>query len=624
MCGVAGWFSKQIIPSGDHETLSRMIRTIKHRGPDGQGLVVHDHAALGHVRLSIIDLSSGQQPMYSHDRRFTITYNGEIYNYKILRAELAKSGHHFATRSDTEVVMEIYRKYGWQGFSRLRGMYAFALWDHTENCGFLVRDPLGIKPLFIQQTEDGSVIFASEAKSILDKARTSAQLNTEQLHLLLNFRYIPGNASLFKNIAQLPPGQIFQWSPNKQTRFFKIDLPEVSTGTTLEQLRDSVYTHMTSDVEVGCYLSGGLDSSTIATLCKEKTGHALRSFTIDAGDDPREARYAAETANQLDIQNLQFNIEHNITSDFKRLIWHLEVPKINAAQNWQLAKSTSQYVKVALSGLGGDELFLGYNMHKILAWTASLHTAVPTLVSSTLGSILINPYRSFSRLQWSESERALLMLSNLGNWPKLYGLVRNLWDNPTMRQKIYGERMLSENLPNAFDTLEQLWPTHPDPVIAAAKFEWQHKLVNDLLWQEDRVSMAHGLEVRTPLVDCKLHGFVERFSREQLMSRHKLKAHMKQAVSSILPSTVLNRPKSGFQVDAQKFFHNNLITLAKQELNEKRVQEIGLFNYQFIKETLKFTPSKRLRWHYFILYFMILTHMWVELFESGLWRKKTF
>lgn len=616
MCGIAGWFSPQTIPPQDLQTLKQMIRCIKHRGPDGQGEALFSHACFGHARLSIIDLSSGQQPMNSHDQRYTISFNGEIYNYKTLRTELLKDGYKFATQSDTEVIMEVYRKHGHKGFSKLRGMYAFALWDNADKKGLLVRDPMGIKPLFFQQADDHCLVFASEAKAIFSKTANKPELDIEQLHLLMNFRYIPNNGSLFRGIEQLPAGKIMQWQPDNGIKYFDIDIPEANQETTLEHIRQSIYAHMTSDVEVGCYLSGGIDSSTIAAICSEKNGENLRTFTLDAGDDPMEARYAAETANQFGFKNLQFGIDEDLTLDFRKLLWHLEVPKINAAQNWQLAKHTSQHVKVALSGLGGDELFLGYNAHKIMARAYSVSNLTPSSISTLFGSILKNIYQPFNNLHWSEQERGLMMFENLGNWSKVYGLVRNIWDSPELRKIIYGERMLSVDLPNAFEKVEQNWPEHKDPVTAMARFEWRQKMVNDLLWQEDRVSMAHGLEVRTPLVDRVVYNHVNNFSRDFLMKTGQLKGYMKKTVEPVLPKKILDRPKSGFQVSSFEFFHTHLATLAKEQLNENRINEIGLFNPEFVAHVLKFPPSKRLRWHYFILYFMILTHLWIQVFES--------
>jgi len=232
---------------------------------------------------------------------------------------------------------------------------------------------------------------------------------------------------------------------------------------------------------------------------------------------------------------------------------------------------------------------------------------------SKIGIVVIEPYDRFINAS---------PIEKLGNWPVVYGLVRNVWDSPKLRQLIYGERMLAGQLPSAFEYLKQHWPKHPDPVIAATKFEWRQKMVNDLLWQEDRVSMAHGLEVRTPLVDRVLYSHVDKFPRDELMRNGKPKAYLKATVSAILPQQILNRPKSGFQVASFDFYHKHLTRLAQEQLNEKTVKEVGLFNYKFISHVLKFSPTKRLRWHYFILYFMILTHLWVQLFENGQWTEK--
>jgi len=621
MCGIAGWFSKETPHPNDIDKLKRMIGAIKHRGPDGDGTKILPHASLGHVRLSIIDVANGHQPMTSHDGQYSIIFNGEIYNYKALRASLINSGHQFLTDSDTEVILEIYRKYGHGGFTKLRGMYAFALWDNINNLGLLVRDPLGIKPLFIQLLRNSTLVFASEAKAIIAKEGDSPEMDLPQLHYLVNFRYIAGNNTLFKGIEQLAPGTILQWTPDGRKTQYSIGIPDTETRSTLDQLRDSISNHLTSDVEIGCYLSGGIDSATIAALSKEVAPNIFRTFTMDAGDNPNEACYAAETANYLGLNNLQSKIPTDIENELSQLVWHLETPKINAMQNWQLAKFTSQHVKVALSGLGGDELFIGYNIHKIMLWAHSLSKFSPPPVSHLLGKILKKTINSMNKLQWSESERSAIILQELGNWPTVYALIRNVWDNPSMRKRIYGERMLAAELPNAINYVSNNWPSDSDPVTSTAKYEWRHKLVNDLLWQEDRVSMAHGLEVRTPLVDVVLHSHMQHFNRHQLMRHGKLKAYMKDTIRPIIPNHILNRPKSGFQVSSPEFFHKHLKQLADDQLNQQKMNEVGLFNYRFVEHILRFPPSNRLRWHYFMIYFMLLTHLWIDIFENNSWQK---
>ena len=500
----------------------------------------------------------GQQPMFSHDRRYCISFNGEIYNYPALRKTLIEQGHTFHHHSDTEVIMELYRAEGWQGFSQLRGMFAFLLWDNELKQALLVRDPQGIKPLFIQQQRH-QLCFASEAKALLARNKQKPSLNGNALHQLMNFRYLPGEMSLFEGVTQLTAGSVLCWQPNGEMTRQKIPPPKATSGDTLAQLHDSINHHLTADVTVGCYLSGGIDSATIAAVVAQQ--QPLHSFTLAVGDDPNEAINAAITAQLLGIENRQGEITGNLEQQLLDLVWHLETPKVNALQVSQLAQLASHKVKVTLSGLGGDELFLGYNAHKIFSQCQKLSRWLPKLASQPLGKLGAGVINTLQRTPWSEPQRAMQMLQNLGNWPQLYGLLRNVWDNPHMRQKIYGPRMLDQPLDNSFELLEQRWPHSESPMAAMAQFELHNKMVNDLLWQEDRVSMAVGLEVRTPFVDGPLIAHLQQLSPEQLMAGGT-KGYLRQILKPLLPNEILKRPKSGFQLNSPHFFQQQLKPLA--------------------------------------------------------------
>ena len=552
--------------------------------------------------------------MPSHDGRFYITFNGEIYNYKDLRSGLVKQGHKFITQSDTEVILELYRAYGWQGFEKLRGMFAFALWDLQKQEGVLVRDPLGIKPLFIQHEAD-SLNFASEAKALLAKNNDTGQLNPTALHLLMNFRYLPGEHSLFQGITQLAPGRVIQWNSSGKAEEQRLQ-PNFTVSTPpLDTLRDSIQAHFTADVEVGAYLSGGIDSACVVALGKEMTPQPLRTFTLRAGDDPNEAVYAAQTSEILGVQNIQGEINCSLATELPQMVWHLETPKINALQVGLLAQLTSRHVKVALSGLGGDELFYGYNAHKVMLKAQQINHLIPNTLSHSAGKIGSHILASLNKPIWTESERALQMLQHLGDWSLVYGLLRNIWDQPKMRPLIYGPRMLDQQLPNAFGEIENHWPDNADPLTAMAQFEFKNKMVNDLLWQEDRMSMAAGLEVRVPFVDYVFASQIQRMDRSELMPNNQLKGYMRTMLAGTLPTEILNRPKSGFQVSSPDFFHLHLKPLAENYLSKDRIIKYGLFNPAFVAQVLHLTPSIRLRWHYFILYLMLLTHIWIDLFE---------
>ena len=241
---------------------------------------------------------------------------------------------------------------------------------------------------------------------------------------------------------------------------------------------------------------------------------------------------------------------------------------------------------------------------------------MPAFLTRILGSSTAGLLRKMKTLPWSEAERVARMLASLGNWPRVYGLIRNVWDTPLLRERIYGPRLLDSHIPDAFSWLEEAWPETPDPVTASAEFEWRHKLVNDLLWQEDRCSMAVGLEVRVPFVDERLRQCVSRIPRRELMPGGRAKAYMKAIARNVLPEEILQRRKSGFQVDAPDFFCAQLMPMAHTLLSEERLKHHGLFNPEFVRQVMAAKPRKALRWHYFMLYLMLMTHLWLDEFES--------
>jgi len=392
MCGIAGWFDVQPLANGvsthastGHHAqaqLQGMIDAIAHRGPDGRGALLTDHAALGHARLSIIDIDGGAQPMADVDNRAVIIFNGEIYNYRALRDQLRARGQRFATESDTETVLALDLHHGIAGLSRLRGMYALAIWDRRHQRGLLARDPLGIKPLFIHQRAD-QLYFGSEAKALLGGG-IDATLDEASLHLLLNFRYLSGERSLFRGIRQLSPGTALCWTADGRITETRIKRPMPSEGITPAQspqrlqeqvvaaLGESVQAHLVSDVQVGAYLSGGIDSAAVVALARANNASTIPTFTLDVGDDPAEAANAARSAALLQVDNRLATDTRPPAAMLPDLIRQLEVPKVNAWQVAELARHAARDVKVVLSGLGGDELFYGYNMHSIMARTESI------------------------------------------------------------------------------------------------------------------------------------------------------------------------------------------------------------------------------------------------------------
>jgi asparagine synthase (glutamine-hydrolysing) len=613
MCGIAGWLGHTPAEGVPANIAARMVRAIAHRGPDAHDLWIDEGAALGHARLAVIDLSTGAQPLASHDGRFVIVYNGEVYNYRELREDLAARGARFASASDTEVVIELYREAGVDGFTRLRGMYAFALWDRRERCGVLARDPAGIKPLFVRTTP-GGVLFGSEAKAIL-AATGPAALDAASLHLLLNFRYLPGRRTLFRGVEQLAPGEVLVWRDGAAQRRV-LAPPAAGDGDLAALLEQAVARHLVADVEVAGFLSGGVDSALLCALARRRAPGRFRSFTLPVGDDPAEADNAAETARVLDIDNLRGDVAAPSADEIPHLVRHLEVPKVNAWQSFRLAAHARRSVKVALSGLGADELFYGYNAHALYFWLQA-GTRGPLRPPATLAGRAIAALARRGDVPWTEPERAGLMLAADGDWPRAYGLLRNLWDAPALRRRIYGPALLDQPLPDAFDELRALWPQRDEPLEAFAEFEWRNKMVNDLLWHEDRASMAVGLEVRVPYLDLDLAARVRALPRRVVMPRGRRKRLLRQLAAPWLPSHVLGRPKSGFQVDAPAFVLRGLAGALDRWLSPEAVRAAGLFNPEFVAQLRRLPPARWARWHAFMLYLMLQTHVWLHEFAQG-------
>ncbi len=611
MCGIGGFFSTQPVDAAaGAESLTRMRTALAHRGPDGSGIETFTHAALVHTRLAIIDLAGGRQPLHSPSGRTCVVFNGEIYNYRELRARL--SDYPFRTHSDTEVIVALYETEGVEGWRRLRGMFAFALWDVSAGKGFLARDPLGIKPLFYREKK-GELCFASEAKGIIAHGGETA-LDLSALHRLLNFRYITGDDSLFSGIRQLAPGFLLSWDGGDISQRRLVPLSESASTSLAEAMETAVQRHLVADVPVGCFLSGGIDSALVARLAAPHT--SLTSYTLEVGDDPLEGNNAAATASWLGIPNhcLAFALDDPIAAH-QTMVYHLETPKVNALQGMMLAEFTAGHVKVALSGLGSDELFYGYNAHQIM-WLMQqenrlLPGSVNRLAASALGGVLPK------KIAWSEPERALAMLAASPDWARVYGVLRNVWDAPSLRRIVYGERLLDTNPPDCFDWLEARFPTGIDAAQAMAEFEFGNKLVNDLLWQEDRMSMRVGLETRVPFLDWDLVCHARALSRSEHMPYGHKKHALKHYARTVLPSSILQRRKSGFQMDIVTASQTLLKPVFDEYLSEERVAHHRLFNSDFVRTVRAQPPRKGLRWHIFLLYLMAQTHIFLETFHVG-------
>ena len=610
MCGIGGWFASAPRQAQGAQRLQRLLAALKHRGPDGAAQLEVDHVGFAHARLALIDIAGGAQPMWSACRRAVIVFNGEIFNYRELRDRYQRKGYDFVSQSDTEVILAGYLLDGPRAVERLRGMFAFALWDTQQQRGLLVRDALGIKPLFVAADADG-LRFASEAKGVLALTGEHARLDAGALHLLLNFRYPWAGSTLIQGVRQLAPGECLEWRPQQAARtsawaaLVPHSEPDIEAA-----LLDSVKAHLVADLPVGCYLSGGIDSGVVAAMARRCADKPVPTFTLAVGDDPNEARNAAATAAALGLENEQASLDRGVAEELGTMLWHLETPKVNSLQLFRLARLARIRVKAVLSGLGGDELFGGYNAHRIFAACVRLPTAARLL--GRVGAAHRGLRAAAGAVPFTEFGRSLEMGGALGDWPAVYGLLRNLWDRPTVRRWLYGPRLLDQDLPDALDSLRARWPQAESPLQAMLRLEWREKMVNDLLWQEDRASMAAGLEVRVPMVDAYVRASVDSHG-----AMTPGKKRLREVAAHYLPAEVLQRPKSGFQLDAPEFFDAHLRGLAAYWLDAARVRDYGVFRPEAVAALLKLPVRRRFRWHFFMLYLMLQTHMWIEIFERG-------
>lgn len=616
MCGIAGWLGTTGLHGPGDATIRWMLDRIAHRGPDGRGtaLLPEGNGMLGHVRLAIIDPAGGAQPLWSRDGRSVLVFNGEIYNFRDLRRRLGFDAGDWRTNSDTEVVLELLLRDGPATLGLLRGMYAFAFWDGRRQRALLARDPNGIKPLFVREA-GGTLWFASEAKAFPRTPDWQPTLGADRLHLLLNLRYPAEGAGLMRGVRQLAPGEVLEWTP-RGLRRSAITLPpvvEVGEDGVRAAVLDSVDAHLVADVPVATYLSGGVDSGIVTYGAARARPGTLETFTIDAGDDPREARHAAESARWLGVPNHVASLSKVGPEAVRWLLWHLEVPKVNALQSAAVAQFASRRFKVCLSGLGGDELFLGYRAHH--------HLALANRASAGLGPLAGPLGRTLAAAasmigEFSEPSRVARMLAMGRDAAGTYALLRNVWDGALQRERVYGPRMLDERLVDVREWVRDRWPAQPTAVTAMADFEWRNKMTDDLLWQEDRTSMAFGLEVRVPFVDqhlrAALRSLVPGFAR-----RPGSKQALKDAFRADLPDWLLRRPKSGFQLDIASQVDPLFGEILESWLSPERVRQHALFNEKFVRDLLGLRRTRAHRWHLFMLLLMAQAHLWVDLFESA-------
>ncbi len=605
-----------------------MTDTIAHRGPDGEGFYSGERVHLGNRRLAIQDVPGGSQPMANEDGSVVVVYNGEIYNSPQLRDVLLARGHRLRTHCDTEILPHLYEDEGIDFAARLNGIFAFALFDRARGKLFLVRDPLGVKPL-VYSIRGSMLAFGSEAKAVLASGLVPAELDEASLHLSMNVRYVPGHRTFFRNIKRLPPGHVLEFAEG-QARLFSyatIDwTPDGSLNTDDwgEGIRfhyeEAVKRQLISDVPVGVSLSGGIDSSSIVAMLRRTTSGPIKTFSLgfdEPTDETADARFVART---FDTEHQEVVLHEPALAHLADAIRHTEEPKVNSLQLYLLHRFIGEHVSVVLSGLGGDELFAGYDIYSYMLRTRGLRRGPIGAGVRALAPALDWAARRAAGLGRPELDlatRKLEWLAASGDGARNYLLLRNAWDfNPALLKRVYTADFLDRLGVSAREDYGAYFDDQRPLESQALRAEFATKMVCDLLHNEDTMSMAHSVESRVPLLDLELVRFAARIPDDVRFAGGP-KGLLKDSLARVLPDRVLHKPKWGFTFDPVEQYQKDLGPMVREMLSPDRLRRSGIFNPEFVRAVLKAEPRKRLRWHYFLLWQMIGVETWLATFAQG-------
>ena len=628
MCGITGWAnfdSHTPPPEGAKDLLHSMCERMVHRGPDSEGLLAVNGAALGMRRLAIIDLVTGEQPVYNEDKSVAAILNGEIYNYREIRADLERRGHSFRSQSDTEVLPHLYEEYADDMVQHLNGMFAFALWDSRQRRMLLARDRFGEKPLY-WGVFDSTLLFASEPKVLLAHPSVKTSLNLQALRQYLSFDYVPAPLTIYQGINKLPAAHTLTLADGKiETRAYwclsyKTRQPVPTEAEAAEHLRgllaDSVRMRLVSDVPLGVLLSGGVDSSTVAALAVEASSEAVKTFSISFAESSfDESSYARAVAKFLGTDHHEERLSANLAANLVGEIgsWMDEpFSDPSLVPTYLLSRFTRKHVTVALGGDGGDELFAGYPMYRGHRW-AENYLKVPQVLRACFEPLIgLLPVKTKNL---SFDYKATRFISGT----KYDRVARHhVWFgsfNPTEQEMlltpevlgatdgdIYREPRLMLDECDSADVVEQM-----------QSLDTRLYLAEDILTKVDRASMAVSLEVRAPFLDPRVAEFAASLPPNYKLRGRKTKYILKRAIEDSLPSFVIRRGKKGFGVPVAEWLKEKLRPLARDLLSPDRVRRAGVFNPEYVTK-LQDEHERGVANHRKLLWTLLMFELWQESF----------
>ena len=600
MCGIAGIVGSADRPADDAVVRS-MTDALWHRGPDDEGFLIQRSVGLGMRRLSIIDVESGRQPIHNEDKSVWVVFNGEIYNHEELRHDLEAMGHTFYTRSDTEVLVHLYEEYGDTGVERLRGMFAYALWDEKRARLILARDRFGIKPLYYALFE-GRLLFASELKAFYGVPGFPRELNANSVQRFLAYLYVPGPETIWRHILELRPAHYLVYEQDRLTehRYWSIEYdgqervaPAEWRERFLSQFTKSVKSHLMSEVPLGAFLSGGVDSSAMVGVMARESGTRVKTFAIGyegRGSFQDERRYARIVAERFGTEHREFVVSPDIEALFPELVATLEQPFADSSciPNYYISKLTRQHVTVALSGLGGDEIGGGYQRYLGLLWSERSRRLPRMLRPRVLGSMAAWLPDGESGRRWIDRTKRFVAASRMSSGDCYTAMVttfsaaeRRRLLTPEFRENC--GRDTPESLVAAVFGAEDA----DDPVHAAMLADLKVYLPGDLLALADRISMRHSLEVRVPFLDHPLVELMARVPRQLKVSGWSTKVLMREAFGALLPARILNRRKVGFSVPLALWLRTDLRDTMSDVLCEAEIRRAGYLQYGEVERIVR-------------------------------------
>ncbi len=632
MCGITGWLKLNGDNSPNSEAvLHSMCEAIVHRGPDSEGLWIDDQAALGMRRLSIIDLKTGDQPVFNCDRSVVVMMNGELYNYREVREDLEKRGHKFTTQSDTEILPHLYEEYGEALVDHVNGMYAFSLWDTRAKKLIIARDRFGEKPLYYG-VFDRKLIWASEPKAMLAHPSVTAELDLNALRHYVSFDYVPAPMSIYKGVSKLPAAHILivengeirrrrYWDLNWTTNFSLSEKTNLSLSSVAGELRDllsdAVRMRLVSDVPLGILLSGGIDSSTVAAFATQHATERVKTFSIGFEEDSfDESKYARRVAKHLNTEHYEEKLSATTAGDLIGEIgkW-LDEPISDGSliPTFLLAQFVRRHVTVALGGDGGDELFAGYPMYYAHGVAAKYNT-IPGFIRSGLIEPVVNALPvSTSNLSFDYKAKRFVRAAKFDDVERHHSWFGSF--STDQHDKLFTKDVIAKTEADIYREVRELVDSSTArSVVERMQYaDINFYLAEDILTKVDRAAMAVSLETRAPFLDPRVGQFAASIPVEFKLKGKSGKVILKEAMRDLLPHEILHRPKKGFGIPIAEWLKGRLNPLMHDMLGAERLRTQGLFETDYVQRLIKEHESG-VASHHKELWTLLVFQLWFDSF----------